>query len=316
MYVYNAITMNYVVYFIILIILMIYLNAQTIADNPLAGIHRLTIHTINKNIYNTAITLDATRLNTVRRHPSTSNTKVVFFTCHDYDALPQYASKAQQLTQQYCKHHGYTFIDSVYKKGAISPYWTRVDRLLRLSEMYDEDTIFVYTDLDACVNPIMLPYSVPELLSALNENRVHDVYIGKDYNYFKHINSGVIILRNTEWSRKMLHHWWQLYDPSKWIFDGSNWNCTANNRVCVWAGDNYEQGVLENMYISDWNNCKQHIGILDVDFMSNASIVNQNTFIYHLMGQSATERYNFFAKLEDVLHRVIEESSTTLDTQV
>lgn len=277
---------------LIAVMLLIYLMSCTISNKPTKAVALLFQHIVNNKIHNT-IHLNST----IQQSPGRVN-RVVFFTCHDYVVLPEYAKKSRAINAEFCERHGYDFLEFVYPKNTMSPYWTRVDRFITLCDQYKDDTIFVYVDLDAVVNPQMHRYRLEDILRSLSIKKDYDVYIGKDADIRKYVNSGVIILRNTQWSRSLLEEWWRHYDPTKWLYNGTKWVCVLDKRrFCKWAEDYYEQGELEKLYYNDWNNSRDHIAILDVNVMSNAALVNRNTFIYHLMGISDSDRLAFLTKI-------------------
>lgn len=285
---------QFVILFLVVIILLLYLLTHTISNNPTKAMALLFQHIINNKIHNTL------HLNSTIVCSPKKDRHVVFFTCHDYKVLPEYAEKSKELNVKYCKQHGYDFLEFVYPKKTMSPYWTRVERFIKLCDQYKENTVFVYVDLDAAVNPTMCKYKLDDILGSLSKKRDYDIYIGKDADIRKYINSGVIILRNTPWSRALLKEWWRHYDPTKWMYNGTKWVCVMDeHRFCKWAEDYYEQGELENIYTSDWNDSRDHIAILDVNVMSNAALVNKHTFIYHLMGISNGDRLAFLSKISN-----------------
>jgi len=239
-------------------------------------------------------------------HTDVPRSDVIFFIVHDYEELPEYAQKATHLTKDYCNKHGYTFLDIRYPKGLISPYWLRVDALTKLTKLYPANTMFVYMDLDACINSYVMNFPLHRIISSLKTNQLYDIYIGKDIDLTKLVNSGVFIIRNTEWSRQFVDEWWSKHDSNNWTYNNNKWKCVTKTKKCTWAGLEYEQGQFDNLYKSDWNGSKTHIAILKIDLISNHFIQRKSTIIYHLMGHTNDDRTKFFNGLIAQYHKQLE----------
>ena len=199
---------------------------------------------------------------------------------------------------EYCTRHNYEFIEINHMRPTkISPYWLRVKDLVDLSNSYDENTIFVYMDLDTCINPSFLDRPMSKIIHSLDSDNEWHMYIGKDSNPFKVINSGVMIIKNTRWSKDMIKLWLSKYKSDKWSISNGRWMCMDNKKECSWAGDNYEQGELEKLYKKNVLNAKSNIAILHSNLLSNWVKANKNSFIYHLMRWNDNDRAKFFKKL-------------------
>lgn len=229
-----------------------------------------------------------------------SDANVVFFYSHNYETLPEFAVLSQQITDVYCQRHNYSWLNCQHPSdSSVSPYWLRVQDLIRLSSEYPIDTIFIYLDLDACINLAQLDRGVDQFIEDLDTTNDFDIYIGKDTAVSQFINTGVMIVRNTEWSQQLLDEWWQQYDPNDWMRIDNKWKCYKGTKPCEWARDGYEQGALEAIYRNNWKNSLAHIAILHMDLLSNNLRVSKNTFIYHLMGSMESRRHQFFSNQVD-----------------
>ena len=109
-------------------------------------------------------------------------------------------------------------IKNHYPNDKISPYWLRVFDLIKLTKIYPEDSIFVYLDLDTCINPKYFHLNVEHLLDTIDlyENNKYSLYIGRDCDISELLNTGVIFIRNNNKSREILNQWINRYDPSVW----------------------------------------------------------------------------------------------------
>lgn len=266
---------------------------QWISFNPILNGAVLTLNLVNTFIYRELLLNYRFEQNTTSIQ-QTSN--VVFFYSHNYETVPEFGILSQYITDIYCKRHNYSWVSFKHDTSVnVSPYWLRVQDLMKLTAAYPEDTIFVYLDLDTCINLAQVDISVDHFLSNLTSNTTYDVYIGKDSSVTSVINTGVIIMRNTDWSRELLQEWWKRYNPNQWVFNNGKWTCLVDAKShCPWAGDAYEQGSLELIYRENWNDSLSHIGILHMDLISNHFREKKHTFIYHLMGASSNTRLRFF----------------------
>lgn len=231
-------------------------------------------------------------------NPLTKKWKVIFLYSHDFSQIPEYNRYSRALLMEYCNKHDCEFLERNHTgKDEISPYWIRVKDLIDLSESCDDNTLFIYLDLDTCINPLFMDKSIQEIIHSLDAKQEWNMYIGKDTTNTKYINTGVMMIKNTEWSRQMLRYWWSKYDRNAWNVRNGKWTCQAKGKKCAWARDNYEQGELENIYESDVLNAKANIAILHMDIVSNNFRTSKNSFIYHRMAKSNEDRTKFFKRL-------------------
>lgn len=227
-----------------------------------------------------------------RMNPPKIVPKIVLFVSHNHTQLPTYARLAVQSYRMYARQFdNVEFIEMKHDvaDSAISPYWLRVCDFQRLMSRYPEGTIIGYMDLDTMIRPEFFNIPVHVILSAIDRS-VHwayDVYIGccpfqNDKNY---LNSGVIFARNTQWSRTFFNLWLNRYPAESWIKHPRThkWICRRNGRVpCSWAGDAYEQGVLNSMWAEDVMSVTQHLCRVHRSVFSEVDL-DKTSFMVHLM---------------------------------
>ena len=210
---------------------------------------------------------------------------IVFLFSFDYKTMPYYYNKMKETFIKYCNQHGYKFLlfDHSNDQNKISPYWNRVSDLVKLSNQYNSDTIFIYLDLDTYINPKYSNISIDEFLNSIDniENKVSDIYIGIDPYHTS--NAGIIIIRNTEWSKQFLNLWWSKYNPKNWIIQNNKWVCKQDKNNCEWAGKGYEQGEFNIIYNNNEIDSQNHIRILHNSLISNNNLYI-DSFIYHFYG--------------------------------
>jgi hypothetical protein len=225
---------------------------------------------------------------------------IIFLYSHDYKILPQYFQYALHNLKKYCNLHNYNFIiKDHYPNTTISPYWLRVKDLIELSNKYPENSaIIIYLDLDTIINLKYKNLKLDKLLNIIDiyDNKNYDIYIGKDCKINKYINSGVLFIKNTKYSKELLNNWYKLYNPTNWKYNNHYWTCKTNFIPCIWAGYQYEQGALEYIYQNNLFNSKNHIKILHTSFCSSSNFY-ADSFIYHFMEISTQKRIQFMKKL-------------------
>ena len=137
--------------------------------------------------------------------------KIVIFRSINCETIPDYFKYHNDILEKYCKMHGYILEIFNHNEDNINPYWTRVRDLINLSKKYDENAIFIYMDIDTIINPKHLDKDINKLLYAydIKTNNVWDMYIGIDLDHI--VNTGIIIIKNTEWCKALLDKWYKQY---------------------------------------------------------------------------------------------------------
>jgi hypothetical protein len=149
----------------------------------------------------------------------------------------------------------------------------------------------MYLDLDVCINPKYNYLSINNMINAVDtiENHTSDIYIG--VNLGSTANAGVIIIKNTNWSKIFLNLWWNKYNSKNWNFDIENnkWICKVNDKECTWGRDEYEQGEFNKMYENNELNSQDHIKILHYSLVSSNE-KHRDNFIYHFYGYKEKDK--------------------------
>ena len=218
---------------------------------------------------------------------------VIFFLSFDYKTMPSYYNQMLEVLTKYCKYHNNELYIFNHNKDVVrvSPYWNRVLDYISLSKIYNNDSLIVYLDIDTCINSKYFNMSICDFINSIDkiENRKHDIYIGNDPSPEEFGNAGIIIIRNTEWSKKFLNLWWSKYNPNNWQIVNEKWICKTNinghEKPCNWARENYEQGEFNKIYRNNEIDSRNHIRILHYSLLSNPNLF-LDSFIYHFYGRT------------------------------
>ena len=223
----------------------------------------------------------------------------------DYPELPEYGKYSIAIMEDYCKKHGYNF--KVYNHNSInhdklSPYWIRVKDMQNLLHNTEHDSIIVYFDLDAIVHPKYFSKRLESVMASLDNvtNSTWDMYVSIDPNPGTHeMNTGIIIARNTEWTRNFVGLWLNNYPKGFWKRNITTlkWECNK----CLWAGDEYEQGMFNRLYQRDIMDSQSHILPVHQSILGN-SIPTVNSFTLHLMAHTNEDRLKYLRELYKQLY--------------
>jgi hypothetical protein len=262
--------------------------------------------------YNTSRLNESLLVEMPRTKPLKKN--VYVFLSMNYTTLPQFAKYSMAVTRAYCERHEYEFLvfdhTQQHTKTVIPPYWIRVHDMIRLCNEVPENSLILYLDADATINPKFFDATLEHLVDEIDilTGQKGDFYIGSDPPNLipgcneRVVNTGVILLRNTRWSRSFLQTWWGKFDLERWIVnDVGKWSCqTEAGTKCVWAQDNYEQGEL-NKLLSKHPLLLNKITIIHWSVFASGG----DGLFVHLMGRSDSDRVNKF----NLYYQIISQSS-------
>jgi hypothetical protein len=160
----------------------------------------------------------------------------------------------------YCDKHSYTFIDdeSVYDDSKPIP-WSKLKLLEEYLQQFD---YLVWIDAD------ILIMNQDIKLESFIEKYPTNIICGSDWRM---TNTGVLFVKNTEWSMKFLEAiWLNVYDPED----------DPKERYMNW-----EQGSFINLHDRDYMSCRKHITITCPNEMNSCWFnYYPNDFVLHLCG--------------------------------
>jgi hypothetical protein len=232
--------------------------------------------------------------------PTSHQYNVYVFMSISYKATPLFVKYSMAIAGAYCKRHGYKFIVFDHSQGtAISPYWIRVHDMKELCSNVPENSLILYLDADATINTQFFGTTLEHLANQIDilTQQTADLYIGSDPPNIipgcneKIANTGVMLVRNTQWIRTFLHTWWERFDYRRWNVNADGkWSCkTIYGTQCTWAQDNYEQGEFNKLLI-EYPALHEKIVVVHWSIFASSG----EGFFVHLMGQTDGERAKQF----------------------
>ena len=192
------------------------------------------------------------------------------------------------LNKKYCNIHGYDYLAETdtdalrtfAQKEDIALQWYKVVFLMKLMEEQPEYEWFLFMDADAIFT------NISERIEAFCDDTV-DVVISDSRVHHCVTNTGVILIKNTQWSREFLIKWWEARNTTngKDVMDLLDWSggmhVPENNSVfrsSLW----HEQTVLSFLYKKD-STLASHIKFIKEDIF-NSHVYNPKGFIFHAYG--------------------------------
>lgn len=168
----------------------------------------------------------------------------------------------------YCNRHGYDFRDDEDAHDKTRPYaWSKVKLIQKcLNQNYE---YVVWIDADTHImNPDI---TLESLIDRLSGGK--DILLASDWDK---INSGVMFIKNTEWSKKFFE---TLYDQTEFL-NHPNWE---------------QEGII-HMYNTNMIRSQEHIMKLhftqQTEFNSYYSLYKKGQFLIHLAGCYRDDRNN------------------------
>ncbi len=191
------------------------------------------------------------------------------------DNIKNYSEINYKINKLYCDKYNIDLIVSNTKKyKSRHPAWERLPLILDNIKNYD---YVMWIDADA-----FFYNDANNIIELINNYSDYNFIFSSDIKkYQSNINSGFIIIKNTEYSIHFL---------KLWAFDEELYK--KNTRKCY-----LEQGVLQDMHrrniLNIQNNCIiLEYGILQHYKKEELETFNNKPYIYHLAGSNTETRFN------------------------
>jgi len=179
--------------------------------------------------------------------------------CMWYDNnISCYADKFKYINQKYCDKNNYNLIfnNKTYLIGK-EPSYQKLPFLLEILTNYNYDYV-MWIDADAHFNNY-------DKLDKFICPCGGDIIFSQDISGGEDINCGVMIFKNTEYSKNFLNYWI---------------NNDIKNPYPHW----WEQGILRVIYAGNIMNIKEHSHIVKYGLLQSFTKYDKNALITHLAG--------------------------------
>jgi hypothetical protein len=218
-----------------------------------------------------------------------------------------YGKYSQEINKKYCDDNGYTYVVETNTQKIVnsldgrSPTWYKPKFLLEIFETYNPEYV-LFLDIDAVIVD-----HTEKIESFIDEP--YDLVATRDYGHHSVMNAGVLLIKNTEWSRKLLNLWWysaHFYTPRmipELVVLDEHLDLNEYFTVGLW----HDQTCLTLLYRNlPWINPKTKI--INYDKL-NWMHPFENNFIYHGFGYG----YEPYRRIDEV-HRKIFNTGSKSDS--
>ena len=190
-----------------------------------------------------------------------------------------YGKFSEEINKKYCSDKGYVYHvekDTDKIKGYIEDRaytWAKPKLIAEVMQKYDCDYV-LFLDMDAIVSDHTI--RIEEFI-----DDHFDLVATEDYSSHSKMNAGVLLFKNSEWSKNFLNDWWEAGDylrgndcPAL----GTNSNQEGYYKNGLW----HDQTCLTILYDRN-SNIRNKIKII-TNRSLNWREYNDNNFIFHAFG--------------------------------
>jgi len=190
-----------------------------------------------------------------------------------------YGKFSEEINKKYCEEKGYTYhvekdtdkIKTYIEDRAHT--WAKPKLILEVMEKYDCDYV-LFLDMDAVVsdNTIRIEEFIDDDF---------DLIATEDYSSHSKMNAGVLLFKNSEWSRNFMNDWWEA---GNYLRGGDCSSLSTNNNQEGYFKNNlwHDQTCLTVLYDRS-SNVKNKVKII-TNRSLNWREYNDGNFIFHAFG--------------------------------
>jgi len=200
------------------------------------------------------------------------------------EAIKNYGELNYKINKKYCEKYNLDIILSNTKKyNNRHSAWERLPLILEHISKYD---YLIWIDADA-----FFYNDANNIIDVINKNTNVNFIFSKDIGN-NNINSGIFIVKNSQYSIDFL---------TKWAYDEDLYK---NNPVPCW----WDQGVLYGMYNNNILNIQENSVRYEYGELQHFSENDKKdkTYIFHLAGKGSHLRYQISKKYFDQLFNIEE----------
>ena len=163
------------------------------------------------------------------------------------DRVMKQAAVTNPFKREYCRRHGYAYYYSESDKMPVRhPYWIKIEKAFKLLPLCD---ILVYMDVDAA--PVEFDIDLERFMpDGIDFAVCKDIISWNGEPWY--FNAGVFMLRNCEFSFKLLAEWDKEDEESK-------------------KHQLHDQTRINGLYKQNWNNMRIHTKVWEKNTLQSTS---------------------------------------------
>ena len=165
-----------------------------------------------------------------------------------FDQTYDYNRYLHSINQQYCDYYGYNFIHSSDKTTThLKPHWEKINIIKHALDKHD---YVIWIDGDAHLQQDVDILNLIDLHFDINIS-YDNCLVDTKPQVSHQVNTGVIGVKNTQWSREILNVWNQLGPEASAAYSESqNFNFVWNDQGAFrWMMLKNIKQILEHIYI-------------------------------------------------------------------
>jgi len=223
----------------------------------------------------------------VQNNPSIKKGAILMYCTQNI--IDNWAHYSIFINQKYANKQGYDFIliKNPYD-STCTHAWQKIPAMLNL---LNQDYRFVmYIDADAIIN--IHNISVETILDKYKGDVIVCSDKGNSNGKYA-VNGGMVIVRNTENSRKLLNKWWELrHKYNEFAYEQWALSDLVRNKY-----PDIDGSIISIAPETEFNSLYSEILQYLNDFANNPETIPPNRFVLHFMSTTDETRKNILAKL-------------------
>jgi len=204
-----------------------------------------------------------------------------------YTSNINYGVYSEMINQKYCEDKGYTYVCEKNTERIISIcdkrsfHWGKVKLVQELLDT-DKFDYILFLDADAIISDFN--QNIEDFIDS-----DHDMVFTEDVGYHSSMNTGVFLVKNSEWSKNFLKTWWESGETYKGKDAPFGLEIMEENlekagyfKWALW----HEQTCITLLYRND-DEVKNHIKIISSRSFNHLHY-NEGNFIFHAFAYGYT----------------------------
>lgn len=191
----------------------------------------------------------------------------------------QYKPYSKELNSDYCKKNGYEYfieedsnkITDFCRLERVAIQWYKVPFILDLLNSRPDIDYILFLDLDAIISN--KDFKVEDII-----NSDHNLFLANDLGHHSLYNTGVILVKNSEWSKTFFQQWWDARN---------NTSGEEVNRVLNWTGGLHKPQDTEIFKVSLWHEqtVLSYLAKTNTELLNNIKVLPAKLYNNHVFGE-------------------------------